>query len=277
MIQKLRYATVADIGVYDMTFYDKRKKEELVKFCEQHKISFLPAKNRIDIYKLKNNDFYKVQGEERERMIRTFSIQPEARIFVKDTLERFHLRSHDEIRLIMDNDRIQGVVHIIDYNNEFIKVEFYRALYNFERNLRKILIREGLTNEDFLAWVEEQGETGNEQDKHFWNSRLSKLSTKNEVDKRETINPFQAFYLNELLQYAIDIGVLPDLKYIDKKAITDLRNSIMHANDVTSVTVEGGETTIYHFDNLKEFVENANRFFSAYVYLEDKLRFSEGG
>lgn len=276
MIQKLRYATVADIGVYNMIFYDKQKKEELVTFCERHKISFLPAKNRVDIYRLKDNEFYKVEGEERERMIRTFSIKPEARIFVKETLERFNLKSHDEVRLIMDNGRIQGMVHIIDYNNEFIKIEFYRALYNFERNLREVLIQEDLTNEDFLAWVEEQGRIGNDRNKHFWTNRFSKLSTKNEVDKRETTNPFQAFYLNELLQYAIDIDVLSDLKYIDRKAIIDLRNSIMHANDVTSVTIEDGETTIYHFDNLKEFVENAHRFFSAYVYLEDKLRFSEG-
>src|SRR5690606_36438939 len=125
------------------------------------------------------------------------------RVFDQDTLNKFKQVNHNEIRFIVENDLIKGVVHIVDYNNEFLQVQLYRALFLFESNLRKLLALNGKTNDDFIDWV--RNKVVLDLNKGHWKLRLSSIIPK-DVNKREEkkqlrddLYPFQTFYLWELM------------------------------------------------------------------------------
>lgn len=270
MNSKLKYATIADIGIYDIFFYDIKKEAELVTFCKQEGISFLPSKNRKQLYKLVEDRFilHELSSE--------LCIKPYERIFEQDTLNKFKALNHNEIHFIVEDDLIKGVVHIIDYNSEFIQVELYRALFKFEVQLRELLVRENFTNEDFIEWVANKVESEKDNNsRKFWLSRLDQLlpkdpkKMKDAITKRKEFKPFQTFYLSELLRFAFDKKVI-DRSKIDLDKITSLRNQVAHSNSLTTYTNEEGQL-IYNYDNLSIYVERINTFFRAYDYLLMKI------
>jgi len=270
MNSKLKYATIADIGIYDIFFYDIKKEAELVTFCKQEGISFLPSKNRKQLYKLVEDRFilHELSPE--------LCIKPYERIFEQDTLKKFKALNHNEIHFIVEDDLIKGVVHIIDYNSEFIQVELYRVLFKFEVQLRELLVRKNFTNEDFIEWVTNKVESEKDNNsRKFWLSRLDQLlpkdpkKMKDVIIKRKEFKPFQTFYLSELLRFAFDKKVI-DRSKIDLDKITSLRNQVAHSNNLTTYTNEEGQL-IYNYDNLSIYVERINAFFRAYDYLLIKI------
>src|SRR5690606_1749651 len=192
MNSKLKYATIADIGIYDIFFYDIKKEAELVTFCKQEGISFLPSKNRKQLYKLVEDRFIL------HELSRELCIKPYERIFEKDTLKKVKALIHKEIQFIVEDDLIKGVVHIIDYKSEFIQVELYRVLFKFEVQLRELLVRKNFTNEDFIEWVTNKVESEKDNNsRKFWLSRLDQLlpkdpkKMKDVIIKRKEFKPFQ--------------------------------------------------------------------------------------
>ena len=95
MINRLKYATIADIGIYDVVFYDEAKVEKNIKFAKDNGITYLPAKNRKEVYKLVDGNFIKTTLEE------TLKINPFDLVFDKNTLEKFRQVNHNEIRFIV--------------------------------------------------------------------------------------------------------------------------------------------------------------------------------
>lgn len=274
MINKLKYATIADIGIYNLIFYDKTKEQELVEFCKTNGISYLPSKNRKEIYKLVNCGF------ELQPLTSEFCIKPFERIFDLETLERFNLINHNEIHFIVEDNLIKGVVHVIDYNSEFIQVELYRALFKFEVHLRGLLINEKLNNEDFISWVQYKVE--NEKDKNsrrHWEKRYDEINPSDPkklekvLVKFREFKPFQTFYLLELLRFAADKNVI-DKNKIDFNKISNLRNQIAHSNNPTTYKKEEGQL-VYNYNNLKKFIEEINAFFRAYEYLLLEIDYDE--
>lgn len=266
MINKLKYATIADIGVYDLIFYDSNREEELIQFCNLNGISFLPSKDRKSIYKLEDNRF------NRQNLSSNLSIRPYELIFSKDTINKFSYHNHNEIHFIVEDDLIKGVVHIIDYNSEYIQVELYRSLYKFEVNLRELLVKEGLTNDDFVDWVKNKADTTKDNNsRNHWLKRYDDLhpSDPNKLEKiilkRREFKPFQTFYLLELLRFASDKLIIDKTK-IDIDKICSLRNQVAHSNNFTTYTIEDGQL-IYNYNNLIKYVEQINAFFKAYEYL----------
>jgi hypothetical protein len=274
MINKLKYATIADIGVYDLIFYDKSKEQELIDFCKVNGISFLPSKNRKEVYKWVKDGF------ERQPLTIELCIKPYERIFNLETLERFNSFNYNEIHFIVENNLIKGVVHIIDYNSEFIQVELYRALFKFEIHLRDLLVKKKITNEDFIHWVKFKAE--NEKDnnsRNHWRKRYDEINPSDPkkfqkvLSKRKEFKPFQTFYLLELLRFASDKKVI-DKSKIDMNKISKLRNQVAHSNNPTTYTKEEGQL-VYNYTNLKTYVEEINAFFRAYEYLLLEVDYEE--
>ncbi|MET3113464.1 hypothetical protein AAKU52_001189 [Pedobacter sp. CG_S7] len=271
MINKLKYATISDIGVRDLIFYDVSNKEHLIDFCRKNGISYLPTRDRKGIYKLYNNDFVK------DELSADLSVNSFDMLFADQTLEKFEKINSNEIRFILDNGKIRGVVHIIDYNNEFLYVELYRAILRFENNLRTVLIRYGFDNRDFIDWIYGQSiNQKRESKREFWAKRylelipddLDKLN-KTELIRRDA-NPFQTFYLKELLLYFVSKRIVNG-NDIAIEELCNLRNLIMHSKDVTTYLVGLNGTVIYNFEGLKTFVNNCKKFFLSYEVLEDLI------
>lgn len=57
------------------------------------------------------------------------------------------------MKFVIENEKIVGVVHIVDYNNEFVAVELYRAFFRFENNLRNLLVRKKYNNGNSLQCI----------------------------------------------------------------------------------------------------------------------------
>ncbi|MDM1548851.1 hypothetical protein HX096_13415 [Empedobacter falsenii] len=264
MINKLKYATISDIGIFDIYFYDENKAEWLIDFCADNGITYLPSKDRKYVYELKEGKFEKKELKEE------LCVNPYDRIFDDEVIEKFGAVNHNEIRFIIENGLIKGVVHIIDYNSEFIQVELYRAIYKFETNLRELLYLNGYNNDDFINWVQYKVETEKDKNsRNHWEKRLSEIKSEKAEIKRKEFKAFQTFYLNELLRFALNKGVISK-EIVDVNQISNLRNQVAHSNDLTTYTKENDEL-IYNYQNLKKYVKQINSFFTAYDYINLKL------
>lgn len=168
---------------------------------------------------------------------------------------------------LLENDLIKGVVHIVDYNNEFLQVQLYRALFLFESNLRKLLAMNGKTNDDFIEWIKDEILTG--ESKKHWTSRLQKIIPKDEQKRkeyqqlREDLHPFQTFYLSELMIYATDVNLL-HLPTNKIQMIGCIRNQIAHSVDFTSSNIDTAGNLIFNFSELSKYVRNISEFFVIY-------------
>lgn len=274
MIDRLKYATINDIGIKTLYFFEDREEKERLQFCQENSISYLPSSDRKSLHKLVDNKFIKLTLEDEKHLC----VNPYDLIFKKETLDKFEAVNSNEIRFIIEDDKIKGVVHIVDYNTEFIYIELYKLLYRFENNLRDLLIKKGKTNEDFINWVElkkiSEMQLKEESKKHY-TKRYNQLIPSNEKDRlkeeriRKECNPFQTFYLRELVAFTIK------QKYISKKEfnesyIGDLRNWVAHSKDFAN-TEDKGVEKVYNFKGLTEFVNKINKFLVSYEKLEEEL------
>ncbi len=272
MINKLKYATIIDIGVTDLFFYDPDNEQKCSEFCRDNSISYIPSKDKKTIYKFNDSGFSNL------KLDFELTVYPFDRIFDNATLKKFEKVNHNEIRFIIEKYKIKGVVHIVDYNNEKIQVEFYRAFYRFENNIRNLLIKSGYKNEDFINWVKIQSELENKEvDKNFWINRYKSLmpvdrrTLKQEREKRSSSNPFQTFYMRELLLFCVDNNLV-EQHLIKLDSVCNLRNNVAHNKDLTAKSNEENGSLVYNFNNLKSFVTKANDFFDAYEYLEEQMK-----
>ena len=259
MIRRLKYAVIADIGIFNPVFYDEQKKESLAQMCKENGITYLPAKSRETVFKFANNQFVETKIEE------DLKVNPYDRLFADETIEKFEKVNPNEIRFIMEHGQIRGVVHIIDYNNNFIDVELFKSLLQFETNLRQLLISKGFTNENFITWVSEKPESS--INGHHWNRRLYQIQ--NQGEEREITNSFQTFYLKELLEFAVSKNLF-DIHQSEIEDINQLRNLLAHNKDAISYSDING-SIIYNSEGLRKFANQIKAFFYAYETLEDNL------
>lgn len=259
MIRNLKYAIIADIGKFNPVFYDHDKKEELAEMCKLHGITYLPSITRKSAYKLVNNQFEEAKIENH------LKVNPYDRLFDQQTIDKFQNGNSNEIRFIMEHDEIRGVVHIVDYNNDFIDVELFKSLLQFETNLRQLLIAKGLNNQSFISWIKDKPESSDPG--HHWYRRLSKIEyLKDEMDNANT---FQTFYLRELLEFA-DSKKLVDLYQSEIEDVNNLRNLLAHNKDAISHTSKNG-SIIYNKEGLQDFANQMRAFFYAYDILAKSL------
>ncbi|QOW09791.1 hypothetical protein Q73A0000_05120 [Kaistella flava (ex Peng et al. 2021)] len=277
MITSLKNATINDIAVKELIFYDDSDVEGLVQFCHRNSISYLPSKDRKKVYRLIKNVFAEIE------LHHHMCLSPEDLLFEETTLEKFRKVNEHEIKFVTENEKIVGVVHIVDYNNEFVAVELYRAFFKFENNLRTLLIREKLTNEDFLSWLGHQRDievNDNDIDSDYWTNKFKSYFPLDEKHKslkereRKSVFPFQTFYFSDILSFAIDQNIL-DENIFSPKSLTKLRNYIAHNRHFTSISESDEGQLIYDFSHLLKFIENINFFFISYEELLNQLKAPE--
>ena len=264
MIESIKYATISNIYVKDLFFYQESKVKELISFCNLNGISLLPGADRKSIYKLVEESFIKVQLTE------NLICRPVDRLFDESTLYKFEDGDHDEVMFVVEEEVIKGVVHIVDYNNDFLNIEFYRASYNFERMLRDYLVSIGESNQSLLQWMYEKKDKS-----EHWNKRYSQcvpesIDKLEELEqKRKDLKPFQTFYLNDILLFTASKKLVSKKFKQNIEAIKQIRNWVAHSKDLAYKTKEIGKP-LYKINELKTFVSNANKFFECYEELEFK-------
>lgn len=256
MLEAVKYANIRDICVKDLYYYEKEKEAALIEFCNTNSISYIPAKNRKSCWRLKGNQFVHVP-----ELPKDLVCKPEDLIFADATFNKFNSGNHDEVMFVVEDDLIKGIVHIVDYNNDDLFVALYRMLLNFEYNIRKLLIHHKKSNNDFLNWMKKEGKKNS-----YYRGLVQKAHRKSEVEKRKNANPFQTFYLKDLLLFARS----EDLFQFTNKDLNDLtgiRNWIAHSKDVTHIQ-PNKEHAVYNIDGLRNFIKMSQSFFTLYEKLE---------
>ncbi len=147
MIERIKYSTIADIYVRELIFYEKQHERKLKKMCTSWGITYLPAKNRKVVFRLVNGSF------QRSELTAEITCNPYDRLFERSTISKFESGDHDEVLFAVENGTIKGVVHIVDFNKEFIFIEFYKLLHRFERMARLFLTEKKETNDSLLEWM----------------------------------------------------------------------------------------------------------------------------
>ncbi|NLZ94536.1 MAG: hypothetical protein GX921_01770 [Bacteroidales bacterium] len=258
MINKLKYAIIANIANFNPLYYDPQDEEKLIAYCNKNGFSHLPSKDKKSVYRLENNHFVKKRVEE------VYTVNASDFIFDQSTIQKFENPNPNEIHFIIEKGLIKGVVHIVDYNNIYINVELFKAILKFESNLRQLLINNDLDNEDFIAWINQKA---SETNSNYWNSKLNIL--RNNRRKMRYANLFQTFGFRDLLNYANDTNLLP-LTNREIDDVSNIRNSLAHNRDVTSQMDDNDGSIVYDFIGLKKFTEQMRTFFDIYEELKEK-------
>jgi hypothetical protein len=262
MLENIKYATISNIYVKNLIFYDSQKTNELKKMCADYGITYLPSKNRTTCYKLVGDKFIPSEIPE------DLKCNPFDRLFDSNTIDKFESGNHDEVLFVVEDDKIKGVVHIVDYNIDFINYEFYKATYLFEKMLRELLLLKNESNDSLLEWMKEKSLKNN-----HWKTRYEQC-VPNDINileeqqlKRRDCNPFQTFFLNDLLYF------VASKKHVSKEfrqsldAIKNIRNWVAHNKDLTHKS-QIDNNPLYKIEELKDFVVNAKTFFKCYEELE---------
>lgn len=259
MIYPLKYAIIANIANFNPVYYNAQNEDKLIAYCTKNGFTHLPSKDKKSVYKLESKRFVK------KRLDEVYQVNASDFIFDFSTIQKFEEPNYNEIHFIVEKGEIKGVVHIVDYNNLYINVELFKALLQFESNLRQLLIDNDLDNKDFISWVRDKAIKTKE---YFWERKLSDLERSR--NQMKYANLFQTFSFRDLLNFANDINLLP-LSEVEIDDVSDIRNSLAHNRDVTS-QMENNGTIVYDFEGLKIFAEKMRSFFNTYEVLDEKLK-----
>ena len=259
MINRLKYAIIANIANFNPLYFEPQKEQELIAFCNKNGFSHLPSKDRRTVYKLEDNLFLEKRLED------VYTVNASDFIFDLSTIKKFEEPNPNEIHFIVENNLIKGMVHIVDYNNIYINVELFKAILKFESNLRQLLIDHDLENDDFIGWVADKAV---KEDSPYWHRKKNDLLNRREYMKYA--NQFQTFSFRDLLNFAQDRRMLPlSNKEIDD--VSEIRNSLAHNRDVTSHMDDANGSIVYDFVGLKKFAEKMRTFFDVYEELKEKI------
>jgi hypothetical protein len=262
MIETLKYATISQICTKDLRFYNPDDVAGSKTYCQRLGITYLPDRNRRQCYELLDDKFVVRQLHEIEQC------NPYDLIFSEATLAKFQKRNTDDVLFVTEDQRIKGVVHIVDYNREFIFTEFYKLIFGFETMLREYLISKGVNNRIILDYYTQKA--SGESSGKFWKNRISQIVGNKESFglKQSSMGPLQIFYLSDLLNYYLMMG---EINEVHKRSIIDIRNRIAHSVDIISQEKNEGAEHLYDFKGLKKFVSDALNFFENYDNLEEKV------
>lgn len=222
MIDKLRYATISQIYVKDLKFFDPNNIDASLRLCKKMGITYLPDINRQKCYELVGEEFIP------KDLNQVKQCSPNDLIFSKKTLAKFDLDTSDNVLFVTESEKIKGVVHIVDYNNDFIFFEFYKVLFAYEKMLRKFLVLKNETNESFLEHISEK------KNSEFWTGIYTKYTGGTDIEKakkikiRSALGPFQSFLLFELISFCNS----KFFKIENQYALTSIRNRIAHFRDI---------------------------------------------
>ena len=258
MINRLKYAIIANIANFNPVYYNAQNEDKLIEYCTKNGFTYLPSQDKKSVYKLENNRFV------RKRIEDVYQVNASDFIFDLSTIKKFEEPNHNEIRFIVEDGEIKGVVHIVDYNTMYISIELFKALLHFESNLRKLIIDNDLDNEDFILWISEKAKQTND---YFWERKLNELEYRR--NQMKYANLFQTFNFRDLLNFANEKNLLP-LSEEEIDDVSDVRNSLAHNRDVTS-HIKDNDSIVYDFVGLKIFTEKMRSFFNIYQLLAEKV------
>lgn len=256
---------IADIQTTELLYFDPDYAADCYIFCLDRDIDCLPVIGDQDAYYRRDDNsetfiLLKVR-EERRLSGTTYAFHP-------DLLDRFH---HADVQFVYDNDELTGVVHYSDYNRQSVSQYLYSFLSEYERNLRRLAVLSKLTNQDMGDYYQEMlnRSLGNENAANFYNNRLNIYQKKEQGSLKKP--PFLGFYLNDL------IGLLnhKEIAILDEETV-NLRNAIMHADEMVSMADISVPDYIFDFNTFEKFLRLVQSFLNDAARVRNRITFLDG-
>lgn len=228
----------------EVLFYDDAFNEDCKKFCKKRNITYLPCKkDERFCYKLVDDKFKK------KRITESQKVNVKEYVFQASVVEKFQ-KHH--VLFVHRNSGIAGVVHFCDYNRNPVSVYGYALLLEFEKKLRKLLVSNGLNNNDMLTFFLKKTMTSRRRnDKMYYGNKVSFFQHEENQAKMKELEPFQTFYLKDL----IDLLNSKNIYKVPGAINDDLRNTIMHSKNVVKHENYVGSRLIYNFSSFRKFIE----------------------
>lgn len=228
----------------EVLFYDDAFNEDCKKFCKKRNITYLPwKKDERFCYKLVDDKFKK------KRITESQKVNVKEFVFQASVVEKF--QKH-QVLFVHRNSDIAGVVHFCDYNRNPVSVYGYALLLEFEKKLRKLLVSNGLNNDDMLAFFSKKRDNFSKgNDKGYYGRKVKFFQKAENQAKMKELEPFQMFYLKDL----IDLLNFKNIYTVPDAINDDLRNTIMHSKNVVKHEDYVTSRLIYNFASFCEFIE----------------------
>jgi hypothetical protein len=222
---KIKSLTVGDIKSQNLLYYEASCEKECLGICDYLNIDLLPLIGQSKYAERDGNKFIvKPIGE-------NVCISSFVSILDNQFLRRLNSAMHNVV-FVVDGKITKGVVHISDLNRNEIIHAIQQDYLVFERNLRHLLQLNDLTNGDVLDFMASRAQKVS--NKEYWKGQYDSYSSLLKRKNIEHRSDLQLFNLSHLIEFGnSELGryVFPISSAEEKKAITDLRNKVMHAKD----------------------------------------------
>lgn len=254
---------IADIQTTNLLFYDPAYGKQGYKFCHDRDIDCLPSIDNPSFLYYRNDetqDFEPVDFTE-ERCVSAHRF-----VFHPGMLEKF---KKYPILFVIEDEELSGVIHFSDYNKPIISSYLYNFLATYERNLRQLASLFDLSDEnmgDYFQFKLRQREAKG-KDGSFFERRLEAFH-RQQQNQSPQIPQFQQYYLDDL------IGLLKHHDIIKLQgAVTQLRNSVMHAHEMVNMVDAATPDYIYDIVTFETFFKRVRALLDDARRVENRIRF----
>jgi len=174
----------------------------------------------------------------------------------------------NHLLFVYTNKELTGVVHFSDYNRPEVDDYLFGLLSAYERSLRKLLIQNGLKNQDMLAYFQAVVDSSKEADEKQKYRRKIKEDEKYRT-RNEKLPNFEKFYLRDLIELAEDRGIIKV-----GENVNDLRNMVMHAHELVNLEDVSRNDYIYDFETFEKFFKRVLDLLRDFKKVNNKIALS---
>ncbi len=255
--------TFADIMEKDLYYYDPSRKDICRRFCEMLHISYLPHLSEEPSFFSWNAKKEEFEGP--NVITHRVSVKADDPIFQPSVLKKFSYHHHN-VLFVLEENRLAGVVHIADYNKNSVLLTYYAYLLDFEKKLRELLIFCGRTNADLVNYYKRMmGILYGGPQEHCRRQYNDYMRNEKKIRMMEALGPFQAFPIADLMYFAREQQLF-NIELTDVQELKELRNSIMHGQDVV-----GQDDRLFSMESMQKHFERIQLFEKYYSMLKINL------
>ena len=260
-----RIIRISDIQTTDLLFFDPKfdamMKDQSFKFCRDRDIDCLPALNDVNKVYIRDEKSLSFREEE---VTADRKLDGNSNIFDKHLLQRFSVQP---LLLVYSGTELTGVVHFSDYNRPLVSIYLYELFLDFEKNLRRLLRKHSLKNNDMIVYFEQKkSKAKKEKYIQFYEEKI--LQSNDNLRRNPKLQQFEVFYLKDL------IALINHRKIISlRDEVFELRNSVMHAHELVNMDNPEADDLIYNFASFQNFFRLADILHQDYRRVINYLAF----
>jgi len=237
---------ISDIQTNEILYYNEQFKKECLAFCEKRNIDCLPAiTDHTCYYRREKDDFQLKQIPESQKVAGSLHV------FDPSLKEKF---SKHHVLFVFTHNELTGIIHFADYGRDPVSLYLYSVFFEYEKSLRQLLSHKYKDKDMIDFFISNGWETNKKQ----YNDR-----------KKPNSPPFEHFSLKNLVQLLNH----KEKMELEVKEVYDLRNQIMHNNELVNQRDINSDDYIYEISSFEEFFHRVELLFQDLKRVKSRFRF----